>query len=193
MCGYFCIGFIDFTLAGKTLIDYTSLLSPYDFEYLIILRMNEVNSIETLNKYSNLSDQTKFRLNETIKIEGYFNSEIQERKAISKKLGKYIAAFDYFGRALILFSATCGGVSISGVPGGTVSESFTLVFSLTTGIIKKLLSIARYKKKNHNKIVMLVKSKLKSIEMLISEALIGFEISHEKIKTTVNQKKSMKK
>ena len=32
MCGYFCIGFIDFMLAGKNLTDYTSLLSPYDFE-----------------------------------------------------------------------------------------------------------------------------------------------------------------
>ena len=31
MCGYFCIGFIDFMLAGKTLIDYTNLLFPYDF------------------------------------------------------------------------------------------------------------------------------------------------------------------
>ena len=32
MCGYFCTGFIDFMLAGKTLIDYISLFSPYDFE-----------------------------------------------------------------------------------------------------------------------------------------------------------------
>ena len=32
MCGYFCIGFIDFMLAGKTLVDYTSLFSSYDFE-----------------------------------------------------------------------------------------------------------------------------------------------------------------
>ena len=32
MCGYFCIGFIDFMLAGKTLLDFTSLFSPYDFE-----------------------------------------------------------------------------------------------------------------------------------------------------------------
>ena len=32
MCGYFCIGFIDFMLAGKTLVDFTSLFSPYDFE-----------------------------------------------------------------------------------------------------------------------------------------------------------------
>ena len=31
MCGYFCIGFIDFMLAVKTLIDYTNLFSPYDF------------------------------------------------------------------------------------------------------------------------------------------------------------------
>ena len=31
MCGYFCIGFIDFMLAGKTLIDYTSLFSTHDF------------------------------------------------------------------------------------------------------------------------------------------------------------------
>ena len=31
MCGYFCIGSIDFMLAGKTMIDYTNLLSPYDF------------------------------------------------------------------------------------------------------------------------------------------------------------------
>ena len=39
--------------------------------------MNELNSIE---KHSNFSDQTKFRLNEINKIKYYFNSEIQERK-----------------------------------------------------------------------------------------------------------------
>ena len=32
MCGYFCIGFIDFMLVGKTLIDYTNFFSPYDFD-----------------------------------------------------------------------------------------------------------------------------------------------------------------
>ena len=39
MCGYFCIGFIDFMFAGKSLIDFTSLFSPYDFKknYRIIL------------------------------------------------------------------------------------------------------------------------------------------------------------
>ena len=32
MCGYFCIGFIDFMLADKKLTDYTNLFSPYDFK-----------------------------------------------------------------------------------------------------------------------------------------------------------------
>ena len=32
MCGYFCIGFIDFMLAGKKLTDFMSMFSPYDFK-----------------------------------------------------------------------------------------------------------------------------------------------------------------
>ena len=32
MCGYFCIGFIDFMLAGKKLTDYANLFSPYDLK-----------------------------------------------------------------------------------------------------------------------------------------------------------------
>ena len=43
MCGYFCIGFIDFMLAGKSLVDFTSLFSPYDFEknYKVIIKYFE--------------------------------------------------------------------------------------------------------------------------------------------------------
>ena len=71
--------------------------------------MNECNSIKVASKYSNLSNQTKFRLNEINKIKDHFNSEIQERKIMSKKLSKYIAAFDYFDKTLIVLSATSGG------------------------------------------------------------------------------------
>ena len=44
MCGYFCIGFIDFMLAGKTLVNFTSMFSLYEFEKndSIILKMNEL-------------------------------------------------------------------------------------------------------------------------------------------------------
>ena len=132
--------------------------------------MNEYSYIETsTNTHLN---QTKFRLNEVNKIKVYFNSKIQERKIMSKKCSKYIAAFDYVDKTLIVLSATSGRISIIsltsviGIPAGLASASFTLVFSLTTGLIKKLLKITRKKKKKHNKIVMLAKSKLNSIETL---------------------------
>ena len=118
----------------------------------------------------NLTDQIKFRLNEITKIENYFNAEINQRKLWSKKLGKSVAAFDYIDKVLIVLSATSGGVhiisftSVIGAPVGIASASFTLGFSLTTGIIRKLLNITRKKKNNHGKILVLAKSKLSSIE-----------------------------
>ena len=146
--------------------------------------MNESNSIEAIDK-TDLSEQTKFRLDEISKIENYFIEEINQRKPCSKKLSKYVAVFDYIDQALIVLSATSGGVSIIlftsivGAPVGIASASLTLFFSLTTGIVKKLLNITRNKKKKHDKILMLAKSKLNSIETLISQALIGMDISHE--------------
>ena len=51
----------------------------------------------------NLTYQTKFRLNKISKIENYFNQEIKERKLTSKNLSKYVAAFDYIDKILIVF------------------------------------------------------------------------------------------
>ena len=73
--------------------------------------MNESNSIETVDK-TNLSDQTKFRLDEISKIENYFYKEINQRKSCSKKLSKYAAAFDYIDKVLIAFSGASDGVCI---------------------------------------------------------------------------------
>ena len=149
--------------------------------------MNEINKI-------NLSEQTKFRLSEIIGIENYFHQEINQRKSCSKKLNKYVTAFDYIDKILIVLSATSSRVliilftSIVGTPVGIASASFTLIFSLTTGIFKKLLNITRKKKKKHDKILMLAKSKLNSIETLISQALIEMEISHEEFIRILNKK-----
>ena len=57
---------------------------------------------------TNLTDQKKFRLNEISKIENYFNQEISQRKLCSKKISKYVAAFDYIDKILIVLSATSG-------------------------------------------------------------------------------------
>ena len=73
--------------------------------------MNEYSSIETIDK-TNLTNQTKFRFDEVSKIGNYFIKEINQRKSCSKKLSKYVAVFDYINQALIVLSATGGGVSI---------------------------------------------------------------------------------
>ena len=67
------------------------------------------------------------------------------------------------------------------------------ILFLNTGIVKKLLSITRNKKKKHNKILILAKSKLNSIETLVSQALIDVEISHEEFITILKQKNKYEK
>ena len=93
---------------------------------------------------------------------------------MSKRLNKYIAFFDYFGRSLIVLSVTTGSISFAsfptviGAPVGIVSASFS-VFSIFTRTVKKLLKTRRNKRKKQNKIFMLAKSKLNSIERKISK------------------------
>ena len=125
--------------------------------------------------------------------------EITKKKSCSKTLNKYVAVFDYIDQALIVLSATCGGVSIISftsivrAPVGIARASFTLSFSLTTGIVTKLLNISRNKKKKPDKIFMLAKSKPNSIETLIFQALIDMEMSHEEFITILNEKDEYEK
>ena len=113
--------------------------------------------------------KTKFRLSEITGIENYFYQEINQQKSYSKKLNKYVTIFDYIDKILIILSVTRSGISIIsfasiiGVPAGIASTSFTLIFSIATGIIEKLLKITRKKNKRYAKIIMLTKSKLNSI------------------------------
>ena len=176
-CGYFRIGFIKFMLNGNNLTDFTNLFSPNDFK----------KSDRTILNYflTNLLNNQQFRLNKINEIGKYFIADIKERKLMSKRLSKYIASFDYFDKSLILLSATSGSTSIAsfatviGTPIGIVSANLSLEISLSTGLVKKLLEITRTKKKKHNKIVMLARSKLNCIESKISEALMNNQISHK--------------
>ena len=71
-----------------------------------------------------------------------------------------------------------------------MSANFSLALSISTGIVRILLKTTRNKKKKHNKIVILARSKLNSIESKISEALINNEISHEDFMTIINEEKN---
>ena len=120
--------------------------------------------------YPNLSpillNNQQFRLKRINEIKDYFIAEIKERELIIKRLSKYIASFNFFDKLLIFLSVTTGSISITsfptviGAPAGVVSASFSLAISISTGIIKKLLKTTRNKKKKHNRIVMLARTKL---------------------------------
>ena len=146
-----------------------------------------------------LTDQTKFRLYEIKKIENCFINDINQQKVYSKKLSKYVTIFDYIDKILIVLSATTSGVSIISFTNtidksvGIVSASFTLIFSLTTGIVKKLLNMTINKKKKHDQLLMLAKSKFNSIETLISQALDDLDISHEEFIMILKEKDKYEK
>ena len=154
--------------------------------------MNEIDR-------TNLTDRIKFILNGISKIENDFIEEINQRKPCSIKLSKYVAPFDYIDKVFIVLSAKSGEVciissaSVVEVPVGTAGASFTLIFSITAKIVKKLLSITRNKKKKQDKILMLAKGKLNSIETLVAQVLIDMEISHEEFISIFKEKDKYEK
>ena len=122
-------------------------------------RANEMSELNDLTAKPSPKDVTKFRLDEINKIKDYLNAEIKERKDIVKKISKYIVAFDYADKLFITLSASFGTLSIVshativGIPVGIAGASLAVIFTVTTGIVKKLLHITTKKKKKHNKII----------------------------------------
>ena len=141
-----------------------------------------------------LNDLTKFRLDEINKIKDYLNAEIKEKNYIVKKISKYIVAFDYADKLFISLSASFADLSILshatvvGIPVGIAGASLTLIFTVTTGVVKKILDITRKKKKKHKKTITLARNELNIIETLISQASIDFDISHEEFSKIIYEK-----
>ena len=78
--------------------------------------MNEIDQTK-------LSNQTKFRLYKMKKIDNCFVNNINQQKAYSKKLSRYVTIFDYIDKILIVLSATTSGVSIISFTSATIGES----------------------------------------------------------------------
>ena len=144
---------------------------------------------------ANISNEQQFRLNKINEIKDYFLAEIRERELISKNISKYIASLDYFDKSLNVLSILSGSISIAsfatviGVPAGIIGASCSFTFSITSGFIKRFLKTIRNKKKKHNKIFVLARIKLNSIENEISKALTDNEISHEDFETIISEEK----
>ena len=161
--------------------------------------MNDFNKTPNIypNLNANISNKQQFRLSKIIAIKDYLLTEIGERELISKNISKYIGSFDYFDKSLNVLSILFCSISIAsfasviGVPTGIIGASCGFSFSITLGLVKKFLKIIRNKKKKHNEIVMLARSKSNSIESKISKALMDNEISHEDFETIINEKKNI--
>ena len=160
-------------------------MSNFNLEVSKANKANELSELNDLTAEPSAKQVTKFRLDEINRIKDYLNSEIKERKDIIKKISKYVVVFDYADKRFITLSALFGTLSIAshatifGIPVGIAGASLTLIFTVTTGVVKKLFSITRKKKKKHNKIIALARGKVNIIETLISRALTDFGISHE--------------
>ena len=147
------------------------------------------------NLATNISNEQQFRLNKIDEIKCHFLAEIRERELISKNLSKYIASLDDFDNSLNVLSILSGGISVAsfatiiGVSAGIIEGSCSCTFSITLGFVKRFLKAIRNKKKKHNKIVILARSKLNSIDNIISKALTDNEISHEDFETIINEEK----
>ena len=147
-----------------------------------------------MNNIIELTDVNKYRLDEINKIRDYFNNEIKERKDIIKKLNKYLVSFDYLDKIFITLSTSFGTLSIAsqatvlGIPAGVTGASLTLIFTIGTGISKSLLKVTKKRKKKHNKIIALAKSKLNTIDTLLSSSLNDSEISHEELTNIIIEK-----
>ena len=111
-----------------------------------------------------------------------------------KKLNKYTVSFDYLDKIFITLSASFGTLSITshatlvGIPVGIADASLTLIFTISTGINKSLLQMTKKRKKKHNKIIALAKSKLNSLDTVLSSALKYSKIIHEEFANIITEK-----
>ena len=127
----------------------------------------------------------EFRLKKIDEIRNYLIEEINQNKLMIRKYKNACRLLIYINHSFIVISTITGCVSISafaslvGIPIGITGSAIRLnIFVITAGM-KKHKSIIEKKKKKHDKTVLLAKSKLNSIEVVISKALIDSNISHD--------------
>ena len=114
----------------------------------------------------------EFRLKNIYQTKNYLIEEINRNDLMSKKLQKFCVTLNHIAYLLILSSTITGCISISafaslaGIPIGITSSAIGLKICAITEAIKNYKSIIKKKKKKNDKIVLVAKSKLNSIEVL---------------------------
>ena len=148
---------------------------------MCILKINNVEEVSL-----------QFRLRKIDETRNYLLDEIKHNDLMSEKYKKTCKYLNYVEHLLILASTIPGCVSNSAfasfvcVPIGITSSAVGINICAITAGIKKYRSIIKKKKKKHNKIVLLGKEKLNTIEVLIYTALIDTYISHDELVSANN-------
>ena len=124
----------------------------------------------------------EFRLKKKNETRNYLIEEINQDELTSKKHKKVYRVLNYIEHSRIAISTISGWVSISAFASfvisiGIMSSAIELKICVITAEIKRYVS--KKKKKKHDRIVLLAKSKLNSMEVLISKVLIDSNISHD--------------
>ena len=104
---------------------------------------------------------------------------------MSKRLSKYIAVFHHDDSALIVLSATIGDGSV-----WIASARFSFCVFNNSRNCKETIKNNAEEKKNHNKIVIIARNKLNSIENTISKALIDNELTMKNLRQLLMKKVS---
>ena len=139
-----------------------------------------IGNIYLIWKYGRKKLGQEFRLKNIDERRNYLTEEIYRNESIIKKHKKVCTTLNYIEHFLILASTMTGCVFISdfasliGIPIGITSSTSGLKIYAENAGIKKHMSIIKKKKKKHDKIVLLAKSKF-----LISKALIDSVVSHD--------------
>ena len=123
----------------------------------------------------------EFRWNKINEIRNYLIKEINQNELMSKNHQKVCTVLNYINHSLVSNSTITGCVSITlvGISIGIASSTIGLKICVITAGIKKYKSIIKKKRRKNNKIVLLAKSKLNSIEVLIFETLTDLNISQD--------------
>ena len=123
----------------------------------------------------------EFRWNKINEIKNYLIKEINQNESMSKNRQKVCTVLNYIHHSLVSNSTITGCVSITlvGISIGIASSTIGLKICVITAGIKKYKSIIKKKRRKHDKIVLLAKSKLNSIEVLIFETLTDLNISQD--------------
>ena len=115
---------------------------------------------------------------------------------MSQTLNKCITALDFADKILLVLSDAGSGVSllsfttVSGTLVGIASASICLVFPVSNGIVRMFLKTMGKKNNNHSKIDLLVRSKLNSIEKILSKALIDHDITYDEFLPVIDEEQN---